>query len=234
MKPEFSRMEVAGTLISDYVFHKPQGAPKQVIFLLHGYQQTGAYLFKKLEASFPENALVISPNGPFPVPTLKKDGSRRIGFSWYFYDFSTDSYFIDMKVSIELIEGFVQRLGLVDLPKRIVGFSQGGYLAPFVAARLQNVRQVVGVAAEFLGQELRESIELREPGAAWPPAFRVDAIHGEQDDVVKPGRSRQLHAEALEQGIQGEWVGLPGVGHKITTHVNQVLGEMLTRDSTKR
>jgi predicted esterase len=85
-----------------------------------------------------------------------------------------------------------------------VGFSQGGYLAPFVALNLTNVIQVVGIGAGYLNEELDQT-----------PTFRWDGIHGDQDTVVQCPNARESHAQLAEKGIAGEFRVLPGVGHEL-------------------
>src|SRR5690349_8872786 len=122
-EPTTARAEIPGTLISDYVLRQvPE--PRELILILHGYTLSGKFMYDRLIGVCPEHAVVLAPNAPFPIPERKPDGSFRAGFSWYFYNPAKDDYFIDMRVSIELLTGLVRKLGLANLPIRIVGFSQ--------------------------------------------------------------------------------------------------------------
>lgn len=219
-----ARIEVPGTLISDYVYREVPDA-QELILILHGYSLSGEIMMNKLEPLCPESSAVLAPNAPFPIPERKAAGGYRIGFSWYFYDPTTDEYYIDMKVALEFLEVMVQKLGLSHLPKRVIGFSQGGYLAPFAALQLGNVRQIVGIASEYLPQEIDEV--LRSSGRSWKLPFRVDAVHGEQDDVVSPVNARKAHQEMLACGARGEFVGLEGEGHRLSPGVLKAVSEML-------
>ena len=178
---------------------------------LHGYQQTGAYLFEKLKPVLREGQTLISPNAPFPVPMKEPSGKYRLGFSWYFYNPDNDAYFIDMEIAIHSMVALISKKGLEHTPKRIIGFSQGGYLAPFLAERLKNVIQVIGVGAEVLGQEL-----MAQPGG-WSPSYRVDAVHGAEDPIVKLDRSRRSFEQAQwregKKVFEGEYCEIPQMGH---------------------
>lgn len=222
------RVEVPGSLISDYLIQKPTGGDaSEVILLLHGFQQTNQYIFGKLAASCPADAIVLAPNAPFPVPERKEDGSHRAGFSWYFYNAQKDEYFIDMRVGIQLLAGLLKKLDLDRKPLRVVGFSQGGYLAPFFALTRSRATQVVGVAAEFLPEELREAAHAS--GAPWPPHFRVDTVHGELDDIVPAADAANGHAGLLSLGARGTLIQVPGGTHRISTDVQAAVREALHR-----
>lgn len=41
---------------------------RRVYVLLHGFSQTGQFLYKKLRDIIPKDSIVISPNAPFFVP----------------------------------------------------------------------------------------------------------------------------------------------------------------------
>ena len=148
-----NRMKIPGYWIADYEERRPEGIPDQIILLLHGYSESGGGIFKKLEPLLPEKALVIAPNGPFPIPQRTPEGYR-MGYSWYFYNPATDEYVFDMDTGIRFLRGLLEQLKLPNLPVRLIGFSQGGYLAPFVARALPQAKQVIGIGCEFLADEL--------------------------------------------------------------------------------
>src|SRR4051794_31786006 len=125
-----ARAQVPATLVGDYLYREAS-QPRELVILLHGFQQSGKHMADKLAGCFSEQVSILAPNAPFPLPERKPDGSYRVGFSWYFYNAPMDEYYIDMSVALEYLQGLVLKLGLEKLPKRIVGFSQGGYLAPF-------------------------------------------------------------------------------------------------------
>ena len=212
------RAEVPGILISDY-WSRPSNTPepKRLILLLHGFQQSGAYMFKKLAALCPADAWVIAPNAPYPWPMRSETGAYVPGFTWYFYDPAKDEYYIDMRVSLEflrqLMSSLRQKFGQA-IPMTVIGFSQGGYLAPFAAQCLDRVDHVIGIACEWLPEELRET-----RGAVFPPKFKMDLVHGAQDDVTLPAKARASYEAMAQAGAQGEYCEIPGVGHRISVEV---------------
>jgi predicted esterase len=181
--------------------------PCPVFLLMHGYSQTAEYLLNKFLPTIPDGALVIAANGPFPAPKWI-DEKPRLGFSWYFYDSSKDEYLVDMKTSVDMWIKIVDENHLQEVPKIIIGYSQGGYLAPFVAQELKNVVQVVGVGCEFLADELKENL-----------SFRIDGIHGENDEVVSHDGAKKSHEKLIAQGARGNFITVKGNGHKISDEI---------------
>jgi len=210
------RIEVPVHLICDYQLQVPKDREARHLFiLLHGYSESGGRILNKLASHLPEDSLILAPNAPFPMPQKTDDGYK-VGFAWYFYDPRSQEYFIDTKTAVEFVSGLVKKLGYEKLEKTLIGFSQGGYLAPFVAQELGNVKQVVGIACEFLSEELRGEIP-----------FRMDLIHGEQDEVVTVEDARTSHMNLVARKIPGDFHLLSGVGHRIEEKVQKKVKELL-------
>jgi predicted esterase len=192
---------VSVTLPADYLLRKPE-APRELVLLLHGYSQTGAKIFSKLESACPRDAAVLAVNGPFLTP-IRTDSGYSSGYSWYFYNPLTDEYAVDMQTGVEYLAGLVAQLKLDALPLRVVGFSQGGYL---------------GIGCEFLRDEIDFDV-----------AFRMDAIHGAQDEVVSAASAEAGFRRMQERGVRGEWHLLPGTGHRIDEKVQQIAAGLLLK-----
>lgn len=222
------RIYVNAPIPLDAEIRMPQsGRPEEVIILLHGFAESGSRMFRKLEAGFPselaERAVIWAPNAPFPA-AHKKDDGYSLTFSWYFYDPKADEYFIDMKPAIEFIQRGLEAMGWSDLPKRVVGFSQGGYLGLVLCAHLKNVRQFVGVGCDFLVDE----VPGRLPEAA---PKRVDGVHGAGDEIVSPSQSRASHARLLQAGVEGKFEMIERSGHRIDERIRDAVGRALSRKS---
>jgi predicted esterase len=201
------RTRVPGFLISDYV-RRGVERPCGLVLLLHGYGESGERIYRKLEPSIAPELEVIAPNGPFPLPERLPEGGYRLGFGWYFYDATKDEYFIDPELAAVYLRNLVQDLGLAGLPLRVIGFSQGGYLAPFLAGTDLRLRHVIGIGCRFLDDELPRLQNVR-----------LDAVHGGDDDRVPVDQSRRSHATLVARGVAGEFRELTGVGHRITPEV---------------
>lgn len=208
------RIDVSAELPFDYILREAEGAPQELILLLHGYSESGRRIYGKLQAHLPSDAVILAPNAPFPFAE-KVEEKHRMAYSWYFYNFQTDEYVIDMAPALGFLEAGIGKMGYAALPLRIVGFSQGGYLAPFVGERLRQTRQVIGLHSTFLGEELGPKLE-----------FRTDNVIGAQDDIVDPENSERAHGEILKRSRGGEFFKLP-VAHRIDEQVARKVGELL-------
>lgn len=215
--PYTGRLEVPGTLVSDFILRGPEGRPpeqaSELIILLHGYSLTARSLHDWLLPVLPKNATLFAPNGPYPMPEKVEDGYR-VGFAWYFYSYKEDAYLYDESNAVSLVRQWIEKNGLVGLPKRVIGYSQGGYVAPKVASALTGVKQVIGVACRF------EDVE-------GVPAYRMDAVHGVKDESVDFEPSREAHRELVARGLKGEFFSDPEAGHRMSREMIALVGKAL-------
>jgi predicted esterase len=217
------RVSVAGLLIGDVLVRKVE-KPGRVFLLLHGYTQTGEKMLSRLELMISRlevgpNALIIAPNAPYPIPERKPEGWKA-GFSWYFYDFSTDEYFIDMENAMTYLQGLIDHYGLQGIPTTVIGFSQGGYLAPIFAKRCPQVDHVIGIGCEFLPDEIQCNV-------GDPVSFRVDQVHGADDPVVSAENSLNSHQILVSRGAKGTFEMVPEEGHRLSLKVLERVKKLL-------
>ena len=205
---------------ASYEIHYPQQS-RQLVILLHGYRGDGDDMMQAFAESLPTDAVILAPNAPFPLIKEQERG-HSIGYTWYFYDSQQNTYFIEMDVAVDYVSKLVTALELSLLPARIIGFSQGGYLAPFAAQSLATTYQVIAVHSRYRSEMLPGQLN-----------FRVDAIHGALDPWVDPQRSQSCHRHLLANGNQGCFRLLPKIGHVVDAEVLRHLKELLTiGDST--
>ena len=174
---------------------------KRIYLLLHGYEQNCDVITSSLTSSLPEDSLILAPNGPFPLPKKTPDGLL-LKFAWYFYDNIRNTYHIDYKLPATILKGLVQSLHMDNIPMTVIGFSQGGYLAPFVGNMISSVDHVIGIACRFCHERLGKI------------NFKIDGIHGMQDLIVDPKRAKASHEKLIQQGSRGEFL-LFDEGHKL-------------------
>lgn len=207
-----NRVIVQTRIPFDSFIQRPaSGEVRELILLLHGFAETGERMFRKIQQALParllEHALLIAPNALFPMPHKTETGYIAT-YSWYFYEPGADDYFIDTRSATEFLAEGIRAHGAWDLPKRLIGFSQGGFLAPIAATALPHVRHLVGIGCEYLVDEIPGVLPDSVP-------YRVDAVHGSRDKSVDPIRARQSHARLIAAGVAGSFVMVEGSGHRI-------------------
>ncbi len=190
-------------------------APAQAILLLHGYSETGSRMARALAAYLPDDALVIAPDGIFPMAMRTAKG-HRLAHCWYLYDPETDEYAVDMRAGIEYMQGVIAALVPAGMPITLVGFSQGGYFAPFLGQKVPGVRRVVGIASQYLVEELDG-----------PITFEAHGVHGEIDQIVDPSIASNAHKKLLVGGAKGTFTLIPGSAHAIDAAIGKRVGELL-------
>jgi len=192
-------------------------AEHPMVLLLPGYGQTPEPFLDKFGDCFNGYSLCVL-QAPFPVPVKAKDKQGlQIGYSWYAYDATTGTYHIPMSTAVNFCLQIINKLGFKSQIKKLIGYSQGGYLAPFVAREIPSVTQVIGINCRFKNEDL--------DGHALP--FRLDAINGASDRLVDPENAQRSHQKILEQGARGSFRSVPGEGHEITPAILQELKKML-------
>lgn len=210
----------------DSLIRKPNsGVARELVLLLHGFAESGERLFKKMVPALTEelleHALILAPNAPFPMPH-KTESGYRVTFSWYFYEPGAAEYYIDMRAACAFLEQGIQTHGAWDLPKRIIGFSQGGFLAPILAAGLPAMRQLIGVGCEYLVDEIPGKLPASVP-------YRVDAVHGSKDESVDPAAALASHQKLMASGVAGHFEMIEGATHRIDDPVRAAIRNALLR-----
>ncbi len=197
----------------DYEFIDGSGP---LIICLHGYGQSGEKFYNSIASILPKNAKVLIPNGPFPLPG-KARTAEALGHAWYFYDAKSDEYYVSYDIAVGLIVKLIDHFNLTSCEKTILGYSQGGYLAPFLAQELTNLKNIVSINGSFRIDKMKQGKE----------EFVVHAINGADDDIVDPLQAQQKHAQLDIFQRRGDFHLLPDTHHRINKDVLAVLKNYL-------
>jgi phospholipase/carboxylesterase len=157
-------------------------ARRPLLLALHGQGMSADGLLRLLD--FPSRAerLLLVPEGPYPFERRRK-GERAIGHAWYLYRGDQDEFRCYLERSEEHVLGVledVRKTHPYDADRLVLlGFSQGGYLAGFMALRNKRLFRGLVLAStrlkhEFLANELATG-EL-------PPTL---VLHGRNDASVR-------------------------------------------------
>jgi predicted esterase len=155
------------------------------------------------------------------MPKKKTDSNTgqsyyQIPRAWYFYDNLKDEFLIDYEFPSELLAGLIQKLGLASNPLCILGYSQGGYLAPFVGAKLAQTKHVIGVNCRYREDLLPAKLN-----------FRLDAFHAQEDTQVDYQNSLASFELLNSRSIAGEFYTWPNKDHELDEQTNaQLMGHI--------
>ena len=188
-----------------------------VYLLLHGFGQRAKRLYRQWGQLFNPNDCLVIPNAPFPMPKKKTDSKTgkdyyQIPRAWYFYNNLKDEFLIDYEFPSELLARFIQDIGLVDNPLCIIGYSQGGYLAPFVATKLTQTKHVIGINCRYREDLLPAKLR-----------FRLDAFHAQKDTQVDYKKSFTSFELLKSRSLAGEFYTWPEKDHELDEQTNAQL-----------
>jgi predicted esterase len=194
-----------------------KGEPKRLYLLLHGYAERGRRIYRKLEGIIPEDSVILCPNGPFPLPEFN-EGKVRIGYAWYFFDRREQKYLINQVVPVDFIMALLKELKLDSLPCTVIGYSQGGYLAPFIGQSHEKVDHVIGINCEFKKSILEDHFP-----------FKLDGIHTKKDEKVPLDHAVERFQELKDAySFKGELILLENGTHAIDQEIIDTVSKLLS------
>lgn len=210
----------------------PANGGRTLLLALHG-QGLGAKSFRHILRHLPPSrSTLLIPEGPYPFE-IRRPPELRVGHSWYTYT-GDQPGFREALVAVEehllaLIDALPASTG-VPRPERVVilGFSQGGYLAGFMALRHRPLCAGLVLASarlktEFLSRELDAELD----SSPLPPTL---ALHAQNDSALPWERAREYLRPLQERGADVE-VFLHDQGHRLPAAAVERVGDWLARKS---
>ena len=209
---EISSIRITGEYRVDYLLFNPEGRGTSV--LLHGFAQNADMIYRSLGSVLPKEHKILVPNGIFPlVSRIQKATEMR--FSWYFYDRQKDHYHIPYDIPASIIAGLLSNLSIRE-PVDFIGFSQGGYLAPFCGLAYGNTRRSLCINSS-----------LRLEKAPSLPRFPVHCLNGGCDELVDARLAEERFKNFQSQGLRGSFRSVPDAGHSIDEHISAAVEDIL-------
>lgn len=201
-----NEIEIKKTSINSAIpitYHHLNSSPeKPVLIFFHGYSDSAKGILRRAFPSLDSKYEILAINGLFPVPQKKDDGWKQ-AFAWYFADFSTNSVLIHPEISAQAVIHLIEKLGLQDRKKVLIGFSQGGFFIPYVLPALKNVVYLFGIGAAY--REVDYTQKLNVP---------MDALHGTEDDVVPCELSEKTFRKFVDKkNPLGQFYRFTGLKH---------------------
>lgn len=166
----------------------------EVALLLHGFQLDGYFMFKRYAKKFGERTKVVSPNAPFLVP-LKKGTEWSPRYGWYFYDASKKSFYINYDPAAIWLRDLMKKINPEGKKTTVIGYSQGGYIAPKAAELIPETRKVIGINSIFRSERFKVR-----------PEVAYHQVNGSLDEIVSPQEAREEYDKMSEQNPQGKFL----------------------------
>lgn len=189
-----------------------------LVILLHGYQDNAQSMLKRLgwqDTELPFQWLAL--NAPFPVPVWNADGFKE-AYGWYFRDTSRDLVIVTPEQTAVQIANFIRELGFENRPKAFFGFSQGGYLAPYIVKHTQNVKSIVGLGCGFNA----EAYDLLSP-------MEVHGIHGSRDERINLPQAKAEYQSLKARGFAGEFHTIHDLDHRVDPKVEPLVRRLVEK-----
>ncbi len=214
--PHIQRVQFSAPAFMDLVTRIPPES-KEVYLLLHGLGERGKRIYRKFISALPKDVAILAPNGIYPISTMK-NGEVRYTYAWYFYDRTTSSYLINQDTPVAWLGEMINTLDLGHLPLTIIGFSQGGYLAPFVGQALPQTKHVIGIGCEFRTPLLKENFN-----------FKLSAVHGLEDKTILPEWAKKEITFLKSKNIDCEFYPVKETGHEISSQVVETITQIIRK-----
>ena len=192
-------------------FYKEAKAQSPTLIFLHGFGETFQHMMRHFENKLPKELGVLAINGVFPLAQkIPHTDEWKLRFCWYFYDSGKNKYYINQRYPSEVIAALLKKLDLWEADKVIIGYSQGGYLAPFLGTQIINVRKCIAINAQYKHEMLPKVCP-----------FALINICGEDDHIVDPENCKKSHQIMIERGNIGEFICIPKSKHSIDDKIVQ-------------
>jgi predicted esterase len=201
-----NEVEIKHTMITSEIpmtyHHLNQGPGKPLLLFFHGYSDSARSLLRRAFPSLDEKYEILAINGLFPVPQ-KKDNEWKQAFAWYFADFESKSVLIPPEISAKAVVHLIEKLGLVNRPKIVLGFSQGGFFIPFVLPQLKEIRHIFAMGAAYREENYHEVLKVP-----------MDALHGVDDEVISfESAEKSFKNFVKHKNPKGEFKSFAGLKH---------------------
>lgn len=203
--------------LSTSYLYEPAPQSRQGLLVLHGFSDHAKSVKKRLLGIEPVSDFhVFVPNGLFPSPT-KRENEFKEGYAWYFRDPLSGNQMIAPEFAAESLLKLINQVGLAHLEWTIVGFSQGGFFAPFLVKAGLVCKKIIGVGAAY-----------RVEAYAGISGVEVYGVHGEKDTIV-PFDYALSSFEALKaQGLGKKFVAIPELAHTMNESGRKIIRELVS------
>ncbi|MBE7491568.1 MAG: hypothetical protein HS108_07430 [Planctomycetes bacterium] len=200
-------------------FGPPRGNDGALVLALHGMGQSPRAMQDMLASVFDLPCGFLFPRAPWPYEIRKPD-RMLIGHAWYQFDGDQVALRASMDVAAAHLLGVLDEITVGWRPRKtiLLGFSQGGYLAGYMAPTNPGR---FAAAACIAGRIKHEFLADASPPARAMPLLQ---LHGGRDAAVRPETARDAVEKTRALGFSAvSYYEDPGAGHEISANMAQHL-----------
>ncbi|MCA8912002.1 MAG: hypothetical protein KDB82_09870 [Planctomycetes bacterium] len=197
-----------------------------MVIALHGMGHTHDIMRRYVAPLLDRPWMWVFPRGVYPFEMRQPD-KIRIGYAWYLYTGDQDALRESMRLSTQHLLDVqdVIRKDFAISDSAVIGFSQGGYLAGYVAPHNPERFKAAGCIGGRLKHEFMDDIP---EGAAEKVALAQ--FHGGKDENVAPQLAREGLEKCAEAGFTDtKYFSDPEAGHEVSEKMVTDLGHWLER-----
>lgn len=217
---EIKRCQLALSLPTSYYLERDPDSQKGLL-VLHGYADLARSARRRLLGTSPlPNYTSLSPNGLFPCPVEKDDGFKE-AYSWYFKDPQSGVEMISPEFAANALLKLIDQLKLNQLEWIILGFSQGGFFAPYLVHAGLTCNRIISCGAAYQSEKWKELKNLT-----------IHAIHGEQDTDVPFEIAQQSFQSLKNLAPHSQFHPIPDLGHSMNEAGRELIRKLLATPST--
>lgn len=155
---------------------------------------------------------------PLFLYPIEKNNELTARYAWYFYDSTKDSFYINYEPAAEYLKNIIENFNPDNLPVTLIGYSQGGYIAPKVCELLE-VDTVIGVACKFRSNKFE-----------YQKNTIYHQIHAKNDEVVIFDFTKEEFDKLQAFGNEGEFVSLNESSHRLDEHYIKHIQKLILKN----
>lgn len=186
-----------------------------LILVLHGYAQKKEHMKKIFNQYIEKEFHVVYVNGLFPLPskfpleTSQKGEDLITGYAWYFYDAQKDEYLVSYETPALALTDLINKK-FHEKKINILGYSQGGYLSPFLAKYISKVETMILINCSIRHQFINSFKNVNE----------LIQIQGKDDPIIDTELSLKRFNEFSEKfHLNSQYIMLEETSHRINESI---------------
>ena len=122
------------------------------------------------------------------------------------------NFLIDYDIPCQFLAHFLKQINIHNRPITIIGYSQGGYLCPFLSEKNILIKHILGINCSYREDKLNQIYQRID--------LKLDLINSDQDHIIDYPLSKKRYQkikQRLPSSCSGKHILLKNQSHKITS-----------------